>query len=272
MKYKMVALDLDGTTLDQGGVLNFDTRAVLNRLARSNIEVVVCTGRIFGSARYFSKLIESNGWIVSSNGALVANYDLSDIIIDNHMDRKTIKSVFQILESAGVYYHFYDHINYYTKELTYRAKMYKDWNDSLPKEDRININIIDNPFDIIDKSELNVYKVVVHDKDCNLIAELKSKMSDLGLEVVSSIRESFDIMKKGSTKGMALKHIADRMDISRDEIIAFGDNENDISMIEYAGLGVAVKNAEQCLKDKADLIIESNNNHGVANFLDNLFS
>jgi hydroxymethylpyrimidine pyrophosphatase-like HAD family hydrolase len=62
------------------------------------------------------------------------------------------------------------------------------------------------------------------------------------------------------------------MGIDREEIIAIGDNENDISMIEFAGLGVAVGNAELCLKEKADLVIESNDNQGVAKFLSNLCS
>ncbi|MCT4660652.1 MAG: Cof-type HAD-IIB family hydrolase [Tissierellales bacterium] len=272
MDYKMIALDLDGTTLNSDGVLELETRRVLNCVKRKNIKIIVCTGRIFGSARYFSKELETDTWIVSSNGAFVAKYDMSDSILSCEMDRELVEKTFSILEDSGVYYHFYDHIHYYTKEMTYRAKMYDKWNKSLNEEDRIVMSVIDNPIELIKNTNMPVYKIVVHDKDCELISKLKSEIADLGLEVVSSIAESFDIMKKGATKGNALKCIADEMGIDREEIIAIGDNENDISMIEFAGLGVAVGNAELCLKEKADLVIESNDNQGVAKFLRNLCS
>ncbi|MDU5414364.1 MAG: HAD-IIB family hydrolase, partial [Clostridium perfringens] len=84
------------------------------------------------------------------------------------------------------------------------------------------------------------------------------------LEVVSSSPSNFEVMNKGTSKGRAVKVLADILNINREEIMCLGDSENDLSMIEFAGLGVAMGNAEEFLKEKADYITDTNENDGVA--------
>ena len=84
------------------------------------------------------------------------------------------------------------------------------------------------------------------------------------LEVVSSSPNNFEVMNKGTSKGRAVKVLADILNINREEIMCLGDSENDLSMIEFAGLGVAMGNAEEFLKEKADYITDTNENDGVA--------
>ena len=83
-------------------------------------------------------------------------------------------------------------------------------------------------------------------------------------EVVSSGPNNFEVMKKGTSKGNAVKELALSLNIKRDEIICLGDNENDLSMIKYAGLGIAMGNACELLKKEADYITDTNINSGVA--------
>ena len=83
-------------------------------------------------------------------------------------------------------------------------------------------------------------------------------------EVVSSGEDNVEIMKKGSSKGEAVKILAQKLNIKREEIICIGDNENDISMIKFAGLGIAVANGIDELKRQANYVTDTNMNSGVA--------
>ncbi|WDU83798.1 HAD hydrolase family protein [Caloramator sp. Dgby_cultured_2] len=76
-------------------------------------------------------------------------------------------------------------------------------------------------------------------------------------------------MAENTSKGNAVKILADYYNLKSDEVICIGDNENDISMVEYAGLGIAMGNATEELKNIADLIIDSNDNDGIAKFIEN---
>jgi hypothetical protein len=84
------------------------------------------------------------------------------------------------------------------------------------------------------------------------------------LEVVSSSSTNFEVMKKGVSKGRAVEILAGFYGIKQEEIICIGDNENDLSMIEYAGLGIAMENSERILLNSAKHITDTNNKDGVA--------
>jgi Cof subfamily protein (haloacid dehalogenase superfamily) len=84
------------------------------------------------------------------------------------------------------------------------------------------------------------------------------------VSIVSSFSNNIEIMNHGISKGNAVKILAAYYGIKKEEIICFGDAENDISMLEYAGLGIAMGNAEAYVKEKADYVTDTNDNDGVA--------
>lgn len=86
----------------------------------------------------------------------------------------------------------------------------------------------------------------------------------MNCEAHKSLSNMLDVMNKGVTKGNAIKNLAQSLGVKQEEIIAIGDNENDISMIKYAGLGVAMGNAEEKVKEVSNFITDTNDNHGVA--------
>lgn len=269
-KYKLIALDLDETLLDSFGQLGDKTIEVISRIQEQNVKIIVCTGRIFGSARYFAKKLNTKTFIVANNGALISDYNMNHILLKKELDRNIYLEIIRILDEENVYYHFYDAINLCTKKLNNRSQNYKNWNEQLDLEDRINIKIIANPHDYLKKEEMSIYKIVVSDDCVDKIANIKEKLKKFDVEIISSFRNSFDIMSKKVSKGTAIEVIASYYDINPCEIIAIGDNENDISMIEFAGLGVAVENAELNVKKISNEIIKSNKEQGVALFLEKL--
>lgn len=83
---------------------------------------------------------------------------------------------------------------------------------------------------------------------------------------------SFEILNKDSSKGKGLEFLSEYLNIKRDEIMAFGDNVNDIEMIEYAGVSIAMENGKDSLKNKADYIADANSKDGVSKFLIDYFN
>lgn len=92
------------------------------------------------------------------------------------------------------------------------------------------------------------------------------------LEVVSSGKINFEVMSKGTSKGIAVKKFCDILGIDSKEVICIGDNENDISMIKFAGLGIAMGNATDEVKSMADFVTDTNVNDGVAKALRKILS
>ena len=119
---------------------------------------------------------------------------------------------------------------------------------------------------IISKEILKV--IVIEDENLSILDEITKELNKIeGLEITKSWFNNIEIMATGSDKGSAVKILAEYLDIDKDEIIAFGDNYNDISMLEFAGIGVAMGNADEFVKSKADYITSTNSEDGVAKAL-----
>jgi Cof subfamily protein (haloacid dehalogenase superfamily) len=96
------------------------------------------------------------------------------------------------------------------------------------------------------------------------LKEIRDELKEIDdIELASSSRHNIEITRKGVSKGRAVEVLGSYYNIKREEIVAIGDSENDLTMIEYAGLGIAMGNAIDVVKVKADYITDTNNNDGV---------
>jgi Cof subfamily protein (haloacid dehalogenase superfamily) len=136
----------------------------------------------------------------------------------------------------------------------------------VPEHLRINLCIKEDLLPSLKKYENEILKaIVLEEKDKETLFKVKEKLKALDkFEVVSSGDNNFEIMKKGSSKGSAVERLAESLNIRQEEIICIGDNENDLSMIRYAGLGIAMGNGVDLLKNEANYITDTNVNFGVA--------
>ena len=111
----------------------------------------------------------------------------------------------------------------------------------------------------------NIGKCIIIELNTKKLKKIRENLIKKGnYEITQSGRYALEVNNKGVSKGRAVKALAEEYKIKREEIICIGDNENDLSMITYAGLGVAMGNAIDSLKEKADYITESNDKNGVA--------
>lgn len=263
MKYKMIAIDMDGTLLNDKKEVSQNNKLAIKRASELGVKIVVCTGRIFTSARFYASLIETPAPIVASNGAYIREKDENKIIYKKTIDKDLLYKLVDLIENYSIYPHLYTSEKIYTKKIINFSSNYDKWNRMVPENERVKIVIVKDFKEVIENEE--ILKVALADDDIEKLNTLRQKISnEFNLSIVSSYYNNLEIMTEGVSKGNAVKILAESFNINRDEVICIGDNENDISMIEYAGLGVAMGNATEKLKSISDYVTDTNEKDGVA--------
>lgn len=271
MKFKLIATDMDGTLLNSNKEVSQRNKEILHKAKESGVQIVIATGRIYTSARMYARLLGINTPIIACNGAIIRASSTEEIIESTPIENTIIKEILEALEESNIYYHFYGSESFYTKELKYTSDYYYKLNNNLSTAERINIKIEENPLLAFKSREIkdDILKFVVIDEDISKLNFVRDKLRDIqGVSIDKSWYNNIEIMAKGVSKGNALKKLRKLMEISKEEIISFGDNENDISLFEESGFKVAMANGEEILKEKADYITLSNDEDGVAYGID----
>ncbi len=273
MNGKLIAIDMDGTLLNSQNKISSKNILAINKASELGVQVVLCTGRIFTSALYYANALKLNTPIIACNGAFIAEKNKSKAIYKNPISMECSKKVIDMAEREGMYYHFYDDSKFYARELTKTVENYYRWNIDKDDKDRLNINIIDNPMHIVEREKINVYKFVFVEDDGEKLIRFRSKLSQIeGIEVSSSWWNNMEIMNKGVSKGNALSVLCKLLNIDSQNVMAIGDNENDIPMLKFAGTGIAMGNGEDIVKEMADYVTDTNDNDGVANAINKFIS
>lgn len=260
--YRLIVSDLDGTLLRDDNTLSDYTKAVIQKVSEQGIEFILATGRIYGGAKGFARELNLSTPILSCNGALIKGADGS-ILYGKHIETEPLTKVFELLTERNLYFHFYGEEKFYTRKFTDALSHFYDLNKKLEEQERFPMVEVD-PFEVT--REDNVYKVLAH---CGNDEETKQELYGLlkgmaGISLTSSWSNTFDICAEKVNKGLAVERYAAEKGIKPSEIICFGDNFNDLEMLQFAGLGVAVENSVQKLKEIADHVTLSNNDDGVA--------
>lgn len=264
MKYKMIALDLDGTLTNSNKEISEYTRETLLQLQKRGGIVVIATGRPIQGALPIARLLELDvygGYIVSFNGGFIMDCKTNTIVFRAEIPEELVK---QLGEAA---------CKYQVPILTYLG-------DTILTEDttdayvRLEAGINHMPVKALHDFKTEVTFPV---PKCLMVADgwyietilPKLKKSFEGvLNVFRSEPFFLEIMPLGVDKASGLKKLLEITGIKREELIACGDGFNDISMLEFAGLGVAMENAQEAVKAVADVVTVSNDNDGVAQIVE----
>lgn len=253
-------MDLDDSLL--GSDLNISTKnkKSLTEAMGKGIAVTIATGRMFRSALPYADELDLDVPIISYQGGIIKNKISGDVLYKKTMSMDITQKIIGICQAKGLYCQIYSDNDYYFEEESKYSEMYykavgvtgKSVGplDKFLRSEPIKILIIDEP-----------------DKIKKLRKEF-SKIFGNQIEITTSKPEFLEFTHKDATKGKALKYLANLKGIPREKIIAIGDNHNDISMIEYAGLGVAMGNAPEEVKRHADYVTGLHDNDGVAQVID----
>jgi hypothetical protein len=266
MDYKLLALDLDGTLLSGKHEIDKETIRHIKFAEEKGVKVIIATGRLYASAKYFGRMIDIKTSIISCNGAYVKAIDTEDVIGSHPFKKEDIEALVEIYNRyPDAYYQVYSDKGMYSKELKYSSLQYSLWNKQQKEEDRIPVKILERPEDLleIDEPLYKIYSVAEAQSEEMHNEYIRAVHENTSLYSVQSMKGTMDILRKGINKGIALEKLADYYHVSLDEVIAVGDNHNDIDMIKYAGMGIAMGNAENEVKDVAQYITSTNTDGGI---------
>jgi Cof subfamily protein (haloacid dehalogenase superfamily) len=256
MKYKMLVLDMDDTLLNDDHTISNENKVMLSKARELGVHIVLASGRPTPAMTAYAKELElDNSYMISYNGAVIT-------------DLKEDKVIFEQTLTQGQIHELYDYsLKSKTHIITYVNGKIVSETDSEYIEIEKNITGLEHNKVISFKEEVQSSAV-----KCILLEEpsyLKEVEKDLKaamphLSVSMSKPFFLEVAQNGIDKGASIKFLAEKLNILQSEIIAVGNAGNDLTMIEYAGLGVWVDNVDPELRDKGDFIVASNNNHGVA--------
>lgn len=286
--YKLIALDVDGTLINSDHILAARTVRAIKDAKDTGIKVTIATGRHFLSAIRMARKIEIDAPLICSDGAIIRDIYSNDTIY--HLLPQEI--ALDVMRMALDYDNF--KIQVFTKDgkiyagPSYRSTFFKRFLLAPLKhslrgyynlmKDFVFIPVkntgnIDGTIAALDEAPA---KVVVYGNERaqdlkDFANRIITKYGD-NISITSAIENCVDILNGGISKAKGLSILSEKLSIRREEIITVGDNINDMEMLEYAGLGVAMGNAPDQVKNKADYVTASNNDDGLAKFLEKLLS
>lgn len=257
---------MDGTLLgkDKQTVSEEDKKVIKEAISRG-IHVAITTGRVYDCGRIYAENIGLRTPIVASNGAYIGGTDGKEIY-SNPLNRDDLKDFYRITKKYNLKTYLTTNFGIISTEEIEEDHIYKVFNKSLPEDKKIKFEVVDDIDEALKRYEGEVLKGLCLEK--NDIEKLKRAKAELAectdnLEIVTSWEDNFEVMKKGSSKGNAVKKLAEFFGLTADEVMCIGDSENDISMLKFAGIGVAMGNATSDVKEVADYITDDNGNGGV---------
>ena len=270
-KIRLIALDLDGTLLDSQKYLSPGNRRALLKCIQKGIDVVPCTGRIWSGVPDFIREFPGIRYAITVNGAVV-----EDIYEKKILDERKLnwQQTVEILELAG---HFQTMYDVYIDgsgwgEARFMERM-EDYGISpvikkMIKETR---RIVPNVIEEVKMRACSVEKINYFFGDLQERQRAREALLLRGdVLVSSSFPNNLEINAPGAAKGEALLRLAEKLGIEPQQTMGFGDGENDLTLIQKAGIGVAMGNAVESLKEEADYVTSTNDEDGVAAALEHL--
>ncbi len=254
---KMLVLDIDGTIFKKDYTASERVKQTLKSLVKKGIKVVLCTGRMYAATKQIAKELELNTPVISYQGGLVKNF-LNDekTLFEKTMDETLSLDVIKELKKRNIFFNLYINDELLVEHDSILIQQYVDARN-------IKYRIVGNCENLNLKG---MNKILAIDDDVNLIENLQKEMAQRykdKLYVIRSTPRFCEFSNPEATKGNAVRFLADMWGIKKEEIMACGDQDNDIEMLLAAGVKVAMGNATEDLKKIADYVTDSVDNDGV---------
>lgn len=265
MKTKLIAFDLDGTLLNQEHQLAAKTIEAVKKVREKGIITLVATGRMFISALPHIEKLAVKSPVITYNGALVMDPQKKEIIYHQPIPLAVARQITEMVEENNY------HLNIYLDDKLYVKELNK-FSDDYEKISGIKSEPVGNLVDFIDQDPT---KMLIVEEDEQKQQEINKFLIDNfadQIEISASFNSFIEMTKKGISKDVPLQKIAADFGIKQEEVMAFGDGLNDLKMIEWAGRGVAMANANPMLQEAADDIAPNHDKLGIARYLKKEFN
>ena len=263
---KYIFIDLDGTLTDSNKKVSENNIKAMNKLEEKDFEIVFCSGRNNDYLTNIANNCNTSRYIISSNGSMIYDNKENKVIHKDQIPFEILKKIYDYCEENEIA------ITFNTDKCRYFNKyFYKDKKD---------IKIIDN-YELL--NDIIITQFVVGSYNYNQMLEVKEfldKINELEIVNISTTMKLkqkdstsgffYDVVLKGINKGTGIKVFSNLMNIPKENLIAIGDHVNDLDMFKAVGYKVAMGNAYDELKDKANFITKTNDEDGVMYALEHI--
>ena len=267
MSYKMLVLDIDGTLTNSKKEITSKTKAAIRNLQEKGIAVVLASGRPTPGVENMAKELEFEkfgGYILSYNGGQIIDCQTGEKIYEKVLPKEAVSELYDLSEEYDLNIISYEDGNVIIE---------KEQDQYVELEARINKIGIKQINDFKEYIDFPVVK-------CLMTAEGKhlEKIEPIAkerfpeLSIYRSEPFFLEAMAKNVDKAASLERLLEHLELTKDEMVACGDGFNDLSMIEYAGMGVAMENAQPVVKEVADYVTLSNDREGIVHVIDKFFA
>lgn len=265
MSIKLVASDLDGTIISENNFINQSNFEAIDMMNSHNIDFAICTGKSYSVSKSLCDKCKAT-YGIFSNGSQIYNLKTGTPIYKNVIDLDALINCFNIAKNHGLHVHAYSDNLLVTERLQFLDLR----NFKLQKLPGFEFIVVSDVLEYIQKNNLPIYQFVissnshletVRNEILNLVNVSVLKISKFGEykdRVLNKEYEYLSIMPFNTSKSSALDILGKYLSVNQDEIMAIGDNLNDLDMVKNSGIGVAVANAYSELKDVAKYTTKNN--------------
>lgn len=265
MAYKMIVLDLDDTLLRDDLTISPRTKKALIEAQEMGVKVVLASGRptygMYDIAEEL-RLKDYGSFLLSFNGAKIISCRTGEELFSSTLNPETVHQLYDISRREDAWIHTYVGDLIVTEE----NNRFTDIEGEITG---LKIVEVDNFKEAVAEPVVKVLMTEEAEKLARVEKKLQQELGDK-LSIMRSKPFFLEFLEKDVTKGSSLNHLIGRLGIKREEVIAMGDSYNDLAMIEFAGLGVAMGNAPLDIQEKANYVTDTNMNDGVAKVVEKL--
>lgn len=261
---RLIAMDMDGTLLNERQEISPANLQALREAVDKGIDIAICSGRLSGDSALFALDAGlSSCRILSLNGAYCLDAPLGEAYVTHTMPAEAFDACAGILDEYDVSYACFWQNKIAVLDSS-QSEQVRNWATQRGREGSPEYFYGKEARD--KAAQEGICKIVyIEQTDAGRIAEIRARLTRIaGIDITSSWPDNLEIMPEGINKGLAVRELAQRLGLTAAQVMTIGDYDNDLSMIAYAGCGVAMANATENVKRAAKYITLSNAEDGVA--------
>ncbi|MCX8964566.1 pyridoxal phosphatase [Erwinia psidii] len=264
MSYRIIALDLDGTLLTPAKTILPESLVALQKAREAGVKVIIVTGRHHVAIHPFYQALALDTPAICCNGTYLYDYHAKNVLKSDPLPKPQALQVITLLDKAGIDGLLYvDNAMLWQTETGHVSRTIQ-WGQGLPEHQRPVFIRVDSLANAAEQAD-NIWKFALSHPDTVALQHCVDEVEKtLGLACEWSWHDQVDIANAGNSKGKRLAEWVAAEGLQMSDVLAFGDNYNDLSMLETAGLGVAMGNADEAIKARAGRVIGTNLQPGIA--------
>ncbi|MDV7021604.1 pyridoxal phosphatase [Atlantibacter subterraneus] len=264
MPYRVIALDLDGTLLTPQKTILPESLEALKRAREAGYQVLIVTGRHHVAIHPFYQALALDTPAICCNGTYLYDYHAKNVLASNPMPAVEAQQLIDVLEQHQVHGLMYvDNAMLYQLPTGHVLRT-ENWARSLPEHQRPVFLQVPSLRDAAQQADA-IWKFALTDADLGRLHEVVAHIEEkFGFACEWSWHDQVDVALAGNSKGNRLAQWVESQGMTMQDVVAFGDNYNDLSMLERAGLGIAMGNADQAIKDRVNTVIGLNTEPSIA--------